>query len=190
GLDERIEDIGFAETREVEMVDGVADLLLVLGKINLDAGFHVESFQSDQTFWLQVREKSGRTVPGVSGEPAVGISAELHEHNHGNGCFGGRKVGYGLGNAVVEDSKIFLFKVGNEIAVLRSGYYVESHDGHIDADADVGLGRLLPRGRGLLGRGLLLLLRRRGAALRACGSLSKGGPCCERRRQSGRQSRE
>src|SRR5438105_6977898 len=173
-LDQRIENVGFAETGEVKVIDGIADFVLVLCEVHLDAGFHVESFESHPIFCLQIGEQGVGPVSGVCGKPAVSISAELHQHHHGDRRFGRPKIGDGLRYALIENAEIFLFKVGNKIAVLRSRDDVESHNRDIYTDADVGLWWLLPGGRSLRRRGLLLLLRRRRPALRAGGRLSAG----------------
>ena len=147
GLNQRIEDVGFAETREIEVVNGVADFVLVLRKVHLDACFHIEGLESNPVFLLQVREKGVGPISGVSGEPAVSISAKLHEHDHGDGRVGGSKIANRLGHAFVENAEVFFLEVGNEIPVLRGGHHVEGHDRNIHADADTGaVGNAFERG--------------------------------------------
>jgi hypothetical protein len=59
--------------------------------------------------------------------------------------------------------------------VLRGSYDIKRDDGNIDGNGDAGLRRLLLRVRRFGRDRILLLLRRRGAALRTGGSLSDEG---------------
>src|SRR5260370_8811490 len=185
GLEDGVEDVGFAKAREIETLNCLAAFVLVLRRVNLEPGLHVESVERHPVVGLKIWEKRVGPVFGVVSEPTVGVTAEEHEHDPGDRSFGGREIGYGMRHAIVEDAKVFFFQAGNDIPALRGGNHVEGDDGNITRNGDTGLRRLLRRSRRLsLLRFLLLLRGRRSAALRASGSLSKGGTLNQWQRQS------
>src|SRR5947208_14509791 len=60
------------------------------------------------TTLFRSREKCRRPIfPDIGKKPAIAAAAEFEQKDHGNGSFGGRKVGDGLRHAVVEDAEVF-----------------------------------------------------------------------------------
>src|SRR5438128_9584190 len=103
-----VEKVRLAEAREVEMIEPLHDFVLVLREVHFDARLHVKSFKGDPVFLLQRREKCRRPIfPDIGKKPAIAAAAEFEQKDHGNGSFGGRKVGDGLRHAVVEDAEVF-----------------------------------------------------------------------------------
>jgi len=84
--------------------------------------------------------------------------------------------------------EVFFLKTRDDVAVLRGGDNFEGDDGNVDGNGDAGLRRLLRRG--CRRRSRVLLLLRRGTALRAGGSLGKDGILGQRQAQTGRQNCE
>ena len=169
------------------MIDGVADFIFVLREVHFEASFHVEGLESNPVVRFKVRKKSVRPVLGILGEPAVCVSAELHQDHHRDWCIRRGKVSDRLRHAFVDNPEIFFLEARDDVAVLRGGDDIERDDRHVYRDGGPGLRRLLRGSRGL-SRRILLRLR---SSLRAGGSLSVhcvfGEWKDRRRRHSGEQ---
>ena len=192
GFQDGVEKVRFAEAGEIEMIEPFHDFVFVLGEVDFDTRFHVKRFESDPVFLLQRREKRGGPIfTDIRKKTAIATAAKFEEKHHGDGRFGGRKVGDCLRHAVVEDPEILFLETGDDVSVLRGGDYIQRDDRNINGNSDAGLGSLLRR-VGCLGRiGILLLLCwRRSAALRAGGGLGESGILSQRQDQNGCQSCE
>ena len=113
-------------------------------EIHLDAGPHVKRFESDPVLLQQCgEERRGPILSNIGEKTTVTAAAEFEEKNHGDRGIGGTEVGDGLGRAVVEDAEIFLFKAGNDVAVLGGGDDVERDDGDVHGNGNTGVRRFL-----------------------------------------------
>src|SRR6266699_2612778 len=136
------------------MVDAIEHFVLVLRKVDFEAGFHVKGLEGNPIFLLQTGEQRGGPVlPNVGKKAAVAVAAELEQQDHGDGSFSGRKGRDGLRDAIFEDAEVFFLETGDDVTMVRGGYNIEGDDGNVDGNGDAGL-------------------RRRRATLRAGGSLS------------------
>src|SRR4029077_9014043 len=107
GFKDGVEDVGFAEARKIEMIDGVAHFVLVLRKVRFNARFHVKCFEGYPILLLKLGEKSIRPISGVVGKKAVeATAAEFEQHDGSDRRFRGGKVGDGLRHAIVEDAEV------------------------------------------------------------------------------------
>src|SRR5260370_38293415 len=121
------------------MGDGVADFVFILSEVHLEASSQVKGLQGPPVFRLKLWKKRIRPILGMAGEPAVRISAELHEDYHGNGSIRWSKIRDGLRNPVVQNAEILFFEAGENVAVLRDGDHVKGENGDINSNSDTGL---------------------------------------------------
>src|SRR5260370_25787848 len=85
GFEERVEEVRFAESREIEMIEPLHDFVFVLREVHFDAGLHVERLQRDPVFRLQTGEKRGGPIlSDVGKKTTVAAAAELQEQDHGD----------------------------------------------------------------------------------------------------------
>src|SRR5260370_28129705 len=100
------------------MGDGFAYFVFILSEVHLEASSQVKGLQGHPVFRLKIWKKRIRPILGMAGEPAVRISAELHEDYHGNGSIRRPKNRAGFRNPVVTNAEILCFQTSENSALL------------------------------------------------------------------------
>src|SRR5260370_22444219 len=161
GFKDSVEDVGFAEAGEIEMIDAVADFILVLCEVLYDAGPHVKSFEGYPVLLLKLGEKGVGPISGVVGKKAVeAAAAEFEQHDCSDGSFRGGEVSDGLGNAIIENAEVFFLKTRDDVAMLGGSNNIKPDDGNVDGGGYTGLPmRAVRDTRPVLRIRVLLLLR-------------------------------
>ncbi len=158
------------------MIESVADFVLILREVHFHFRLHVEGDQRDVILRLKVwKERIGPVLCQIR-KSSVVTCAEFHHDHHGDGSFGGAKIGDGLRNAVFEKTKIFAIEPGDDVAVTGGGDYVHGDNWNFDGDRQAGFWWFL------LWWGRSLSRRRRG--LRLAAGLRPGGRLCSKNRHA------
>src|SRR5438067_2061043 len=75
-VEQGVEHVGLTESRKIEVIYGIAHLVLVLCEVDFQAWLHIEGDQRDPILLFQVREQSIRPIFSVIRKPPVGSRAE------------------------------------------------------------------------------------------------------------------
>src|SRR2546422_1660298 len=108
GVKKSVKNVGFPEARKVEMIDCVANFILILCEINFEPVVHVEGNQRHPILRFEIWKEGVGPVFCIGNKPTVGDVTEFHENNHSDRSVERPKGRDGLRHAFIEDAEIFL----------------------------------------------------------------------------------